>query len=184
MKLGSQCMTREVWKSISGYSCLYEISSLGRVRRASDSRKAKAGFILKPHFNGHRGYEYIDLCKFGVSRKYLVSRLVCRAFHGPCPPGKNCNHIDGNPSNNSASNLEWTTQSENCTHSYRVLGRKGYSPSGPLNGRSKEYIITLPTGEDIPIKGLKDFSRKHGLSTTALLTLARGHHKGYKCRFP
>ena len=43
----------------------------------------------------------------------LVHHLVLEAFVGPCPPGKECRHLDGNPSNNHVSNLTWGTRLEN-----------------------------------------------------------------------
>ena len=73
-----------------------------------------------------------------------MHRLVARAFPDivlpPDDPSKSqVNHKDGNPTNNSASNLEWVSPSENVQHSYdtnenresssfrlskRVLGRQ------------------------------------------------------------
>lgn len=37
------------------------------------------------------------------------------------------NHVDGNPSNNCAGNLEWSTPGENIAHGYRVNGRVNYN---------------------------------------------------------
>ncbi len=175
-------LLEERWKPVVGYEGLYDVSSQGRIRRASPTSRVPKGFILKPNYNKRKGYVYIDLCKKGVSKKYSLHTLVCIAFHGARPPDKNVNHIDGDTKNNEASNLQWTTQSENCLHSYSHLGRKPNKPAGPLNGRSKEYIITKPDGSEIRIKGLKPFCRQLGLSAAALRTLAKGHHKGYKCR--
>lgn len=52
-----------------------------------------------------------------------VARIVCTKFHGqPKDSTIQVNHKDGNPSNNSADNLEWVTSSENLKHRFRVLG--------------------------------------------------------------
>jgi hypothetical protein len=47
----------------------------------------------------------------GASRK--VHRLVLEAFVGPCPPGMECCHNDGNPLNNRLDNLRWDTRRSN-----------------------------------------------------------------------
>lgn len=46
--------------------------------------------------------------------RHLVHRLVLEAFVGPCPPGHEASHEDGNPENNNLSNLRWRPASENC----------------------------------------------------------------------
>lgn len=48
------------------------------------------------------------------SKKYLVHRLVLEAFIGPCPPGYEASHEDGNPTNNDLSNLRWRPKGDNC----------------------------------------------------------------------
>ena len=49
-----------------------------------------------------------------------VHRIVCEAFHGPPPPGKNmaC-HKDGNAHNNSAANLYWGDAYDNARDRWR-----------------------------------------------------------------
>jgi hypothetical protein len=68
---------------------------------------------------------YDSLCSDG--KTYKVHRLICLAFH-PIE-GKETyddykdlqvNHIDGNTINNHASNLEWSTKSENMNHAYET----------------------------------------------------------------
>lgn len=70
-----------------------------------------------------RGYKRATLCFNGKAKKYSVHRLVAEAF---IPNPNNypiVNHIDGNPSNNHVSNLEWCTFSHNERHSYKALGK-------------------------------------------------------------
>ena len=43
-----------------------------------------------------------------------VHRLILFAFVGPCPPGMECCHEDGNRLNNKPSNLRWDTHAANC----------------------------------------------------------------------
>lgn len=42
-----------------------------------------------------------------------VHRLVCEAFHGPCPPGMEVLHDDEDGLNNRPENLRWGTRKEN-----------------------------------------------------------------------
>lgn len=41
-------------------------------------------------------------------------RLVLEAFVGPCPPGMECRHLDGDPGNNRLTNLAWGTPKDNA----------------------------------------------------------------------
>lgn len=61
---------------------------------------------------GRKGYYRVALCP---GRKYrFVHQLVLEAFVGPCPPGMECLHGDGNPGNNRLDNLRWGTKSDNA----------------------------------------------------------------------
>lgn len=44
-----------------------------------------------------------------------IHRLVLETFRGPCPEGLEGCHNDGDPFNNSLSNLRWDTQKSNMT---------------------------------------------------------------------
>jgi hypothetical protein len=107
----------EIWKA--SYVPAWEVSSLGRVRNI------QLGRVIKPYV--HNGY----LCVGSNSRttpftrRTRVHRLVCRAFHGECPVGFCCDHIDGNKENNRADNLRWCDHIENS--------RKGNKPLAVLH---------------------------------------------------
>ena len=106
----------EIWKPVQGYEGIYDVSSLGRIRRALDSKpttRSGPGFILKHVLNGH-GYPNITLCRDGKQRSFGVHQLVCRAFHGPPPfEGAEVAHGDGDKRNPRESNLRWATHAEN-----------------------------------------------------------------------
>ncbi|MBK8246177.1 MAG: HNH endonuclease [Gemmatimonadetes bacterium] len=117
----------EEWRPVEGWP--YEVSSLGRVRRAIDSLGASGtypGRIVspKPH---PTGYFYVVLSKNAKTQTKKVHRLVAEAFHGPAPDAKShVAHWDGNPTNNAASNLRWATPAEN----YRDTVRHGRAYRG------------------------------------------------------
>lgn len=107
----------EIWKPISNYEGLYEISNLGRVKSYVKDPK---GRILKQAVNKN-GYSNVNLCKPGdIPRNFKVHRLVAEHFIPNEDKLPFVNHIDGNKSNNSASNLEWCTQSHNILEAYRL----------------------------------------------------------------
>lgn len=97
----------EMWKDIPGFEGLYQVSSLGRIRRNGKFK------TLRPD---RRGYLTVWLCKNSVQKNHKVHRLVASVFI-PNPESKRTvNHIDGNKQNNRVENLEWATHSENITH--------------------------------------------------------------------
>ncbi|MDE2095631.1 MAG: HNH endonuclease [Patescibacteria group bacterium] len=59
-------------------------------------------------------YRQVCLVDGSGNKKYsLVHRLVLEAFIGPCPPGMECRHLNGNRSDNRLENLCWGTRIEN-----------------------------------------------------------------------
>ena len=63
-----------------------------------------------------KGYKRVALMKDGKTIDVLVHRLIAQTFL-PNPENKPyINHIDGDKTNNSVSNLEWCTQKENVQH--------------------------------------------------------------------
>jgi len=87
------------------------------------------------------GYARVELWENGVGKKHLVHRLVAAAFI-PNPQGKpQVNHIDGNKSNNRASNLEWVTQSENQIHAYANGLQRGHHVSGRAISESHKAAL-------------------------------------------
>lgn len=45
--------------------------------------------------------------------------MVCEAFHGTCPDGKECAHWNGNSTDNRPENLRWATKKENNQDKFR-----------------------------------------------------------------
>jgi len=190
---------KEQWLPIVGYEGWYEVSNYGQIRRIKRARGVKR-FGMPMKLSTHKdGYVFVTLCKEGISKVLLVSRIVCTAFHGPCPKGHECNHKakNGDKANNRADNLEWSTHSDNCKHKFEVLGHslanfKAANPwkgkKGKLHPNARHYVVTLPNGEEIKVIGLKNFCRENNLSAGAMFQLATGsghsyQHKGYCCRY-
>jgi hypothetical protein len=62
------------------------------------------------------GYRLVDFHHGKRTRRIRIHQIVAETFIGPCPPGKEVNHIDGNRENNDADNLEYVTPAENNRH--------------------------------------------------------------------
>ncbi|CAG8628425.1 3987_t:CDS:1 [Diversispora eburnea] len=95
---------------------------------------------------GSLNTEYFWICS--GYRKYMVHRLVVLAF---CPKEQSkdyVNHINGNPTNNKASNLEWCTQKENMQHAVRLELWNGYKHTVKQisdNGVTQEFLSLKET---------------------------------------
>lgn len=134
-------IAEEIWKPIVGYEGAYEISSLGRVKSLSrilplnrfggTCRHIKERIIKQ--IADKFGYCRVGLFKDKKAKILPVHRLVAFAFLENPDNKETVNHKNGNPSDNSLMNLEWSTYKENIQHSFNVLKRKGAA-----QGRIKE----------------------------------------------
>ena len=119
----------EVWAAVPGYEGLYEISSVGRVRRSSKSRMAPAGHVLRQRKTWD-GYLKVSLSKHWRYWHTKAHRLVALAFLGPPPfPGAHVAHFDGDRTNNRLSNLRWATPAQNEADKRRHGSARG-APNG------------------------------------------------------
>lgn len=112
----------EIWKPVRNYEGLYEVSNLGHVRSLTRKIKTSKGIIqtwkgqlLTPGKSGN-GYYYVMLSRHGKSKARRVHILVADAFLPNDENYQQVNHLDGDKSNNSASNLEWCTPHQNIEH--------------------------------------------------------------------
>jgi hypothetical protein len=97
------------WRTLVVDGKTLKISSDGRI-------KTERGLITYGS-RGRDGYHRMAFHR----KSFSVHRLVAEAFH-PIRPSTHThvNHVDGSPSNNCASNLEWVTRSENAQHASRT----------------------------------------------------------------
>lgn len=103
----------EVWRPCHIRPDGYEVSDRGNVR--SNRRREKQRPV---RLREHRGYLRVTLTlEDGSQNTFGVHRLVAAAFYGPSH--LMVRHLDGNPSNNHVSNLQYGTNSENVLDSVR-----------------------------------------------------------------
>lgn len=124
----------EVFRKIEGYNGRYEISNHGTVISNYGSRKELKGHITN-------GYNQVQLTLRGVSKWFLVHRLVAEAFLPNAHTKEAVNHIDGDRLNNHYTNLEWCTLVENYNHAANCLKTVSLSKRGKA--------ITLKEAQEI-----------------------------------
>jgi len=81
------------------------VSGIGKTWKLVNGTRAATGFTIV-WINGKRE---------------LAHRMILIAFKGPCPPGHQCVHLNGNNSDNRIENLEWASIAER--HRQRFTGK-------------------------------------------------------------
>lgn len=105
------------WLPIPGFEGRYAVSDRGEVMSMNYRKTQLPGILVAPLCNK---YPSVQLAVDGITKRFLVHRLVMLAFAGKREPGMHINHIDGNKKNNSLTNLEYCTGSENRKHCFRI----------------------------------------------------------------
>ena len=154
-----------VWIDISDG---YEASSEGHIRNKKTKR-------VLHEFVGKDGYLRTQFD--GKTR--TVHRVIASAFL-PAEEGKIfVNHIDGNKSNNTVSNLEWCTREENIQHAYShgLIHPK----VGASNGRCKLSCedVSFIREHYVPRHkefGAKPLSIKFGVAPQTITAVAYGQN--------
>lgn len=78
---------------------------------------------------GYRAIDFRKNCR-PAGREY-IHRVVCELFNGAPEEGMQCRHLDGDKTNNKASNLCWGTAIENASD--KVLhGTSGIGEKNPM----------------------------------------------------
>ena len=120
----------EIWKPITGFEGMYEVSNLGRVKSCKRTRLSKAKSIsqvqerILKQRGDKNGYLEVALSKDGKLHYFRCHRLVASAFipnpnHYPV-----INHKDEDVTNNQVSNLEWCSFSYNTAFSIYKQSQK------------------------------------------------------------
>jgi hypothetical protein len=115
-------MMLEQWRPVVGHEGLYEVSDLGNVRsvprRIRNTRGRLyelPGVTLRPVIRSK--HAYVGL--YRPRRLPGIHTLALEAFVGPCPPGMEGCHNNGDGLDNRLSNLRWDTKSANSRDSVR-----------------------------------------------------------------
>ena len=144
----------EMWKDISGYEGLYQVSNFGRVKSLPRTVRTRSGTGERSEriISGgtySNDYNFVCLRKNGFNRNHSIHRLVAEAFI-PNPSNlPTVNHIDGNKQNNYVENLEWCTQGENLKHAIKIgLVESQCKIRRTVTVECGEHIVTFKTMSD------------------------------------
>jgi transposase-like protein len=159
------------WQVIP-YAPAYEVSDRGDVRRVTPQSGTHKGLVLRGSVS-RWGRRHVTLREGGRNVDRPVHRLVAEAFVPGRFPGAVVNHIDGNPLNNAATNLEWVLPRDNEAHAVR-LGLKVYG-EGIVHARLtadavREARARYAAG-GVTVTAL---AREYGLSINGMSNALRG----------
>lgn len=138
----------EIWKDITNYEGLYQISNLGRVKALYREFIVKDGTIrkypekiLKPDecCTSKVKYQRVTLSKHHETKRFQVHRLVAEHFIENTDNKPFVNHIDNDGLNNKANNLEWVTHAENMLHAQKQGRLFKAQSSGGKQGSKVNY---------------------------------------------
>ncbi|MCM6931239.1 NUMOD4 motif-containing HNH endonuclease [Enterococcus italicus] len=197
-------MNKEIWKDISGYEGLYQVSNFGRVKSLARKVPRSGGKLhsVKETMktpSKRKGYLLVNLSKLGIKKRVSIHRLVALAFIDNPSDKPEVNHIDENKENNYVHNLEWVTAKENSNHGTRneriadYIRRRNKSEHGCSYGPPTKKVNKVDpiTGKVIcEYDSVKSALKALGVSPksgtlSSCLTGKRGHktYKGYRWEY-
>lgn len=169
-------MVTELWRPVVGYENRYEVSNLGRIKSLPKYNRETTIF-LHPTINKRTGRVSVMLAKApGIYKRVSLHRIVAMAFVDN-PEGHNeINHIDENPQNNRADNLEW------CTRKYNM--NYGTTPIRLNEKRKIPVVAENAKGDIITFNSVRAADRM-GFSSRGIYYSMNDNkeYKGYKWRY-
>ena len=167
---------KELWKDITGYEGLYQVSNTGKVRSINrtiidsngNKQKWKSHIFIGKVNNS--GYLTVCLRKCGKRKGFLIHRLVATAFIENPTNLPYVNHKDEIKTNNNVENLEWCSESYNCRYGKRNL---------LMIEKKRKPVLQLSVDGDLinRFEVLNDASRITGINAAHICDVCKGKRK-------
>lgn len=163
----------EIWKPVTWAPDRYFVSNMGRIY--TNGAKGVPPHLMKPQLS-NTGYMLMTLSKDNQKLHTTVHRLVAEEFcDGKSDTACDVNHIDGNKTNNAASNLEWVTKSENMIHARDVLKSRNPPIANPKTRIFTEDQVRAIRSDGRSTKVIAD---EYGVATRTIFLIRK--RKTYK----
>jgi predicted XRE-type DNA-binding protein len=161
----------EQWKAVVGYEGIYEVSSLGRIK------KVETGRITLGSLNN--GYRVTSLTKDKKISRVRVHRIVCEAFIPNTESKPVVNHINGIKTDNRLENLEWTTSLENNRHANATGLRKQVGSDNSKAKLNEEKVREIKALYQTGTYKQKDLAEMFGVVQTQISKIISGKLWGH-----
>jgi len=163
-------MEEEEWKELTVFGQDLLFSNMGRVKSLAKPHKPR------PNILRQKIHRYLRIKVSVGNGKYKTPDV--HPFIGKCfiPNPENLpeiNHKKGDKLDNRATELEWSTHKENCSHAVSMGLNTVFGQSGEKHPHSK--LTDAQTVEIIQSKlGTKEISDQYGISTRHVRAIKRG----------
>lgn len=157
----------EEWMPIPGFGGHYEASNRGRIRvkdRTVSKRHRMGamitqfyrGRVLNPHKSDKLGHMSVHIGVDGRCFGVGVHRLVLLAFVGPCPPGMEACHGNGDAGDNRLENLRWDTHFNN-NQDRKALGHYAVGEKHHMAKLTSDQAMAIRTRAVTKRQAMRDY---------------------------
>jgi len=170
---------REHWKRVP--DSYLEISDQGRLRYERDNGTSgrshrRAGDVVRLQLS-RLGVPFVILVNaVGKRTAYFPARLVAQFWLGPCRPGEEVAHRDGNKRNNCVANLVYLTHKANLQH----ISALGLIPNSKLTQRDVDSIRELAASGCLR----RLIAARYKISVATVRRVLREVHRKWPVRIP
>lgn len=130
-----------------------------------------------PYFKSRVTTKQPDMSNYSIDgrrKNHYIHRLVANTFISNPKGFDQVNHIDGNKSNNSVSNLEWVTERQNRDHAVKTDLMK-FGEDAPNNKLTEEQVIEiLAIASKNPKVNRLRLSKKYNVADTCICRIISG----------